>query len=181
MVLNTISLAFAADPLMRWAMPTADRYLGNFAQMSQIFAGQSIDLGHCYVTEEGEGAALWLPHGVNPDEDALIALMSGAVPGERLENFGQVLEAMESYHPDDEDCMYLAIIGVDPGHQGRGMGAALMKHATSLLDDTGALGFLESSNPMNISLYQRHGFEIMGEIQLGDAPVVTPMIRERRG
>ena len=59
------------------------------------------------------------------------------------------------------------------------MGAALMKHVTSMLDESGRLGYLESSNPMNISLYQRHGFEIMGEIRVGDSPVVTPMLRQR--
>jgi hypothetical protein len=42
------------------------------------------------------------------------------------------------------------------------------------------LAYLESSNPRNIPLYQRHGFEAMGEIQVGAAPVVTPMIREPR-
>jgi hypothetical protein len=36
---------------------------------------------------------------------------------------------------------------------------------------------LESSNPKNISLYLRHGFEVIGEIQVGSSPVVTPMIR----
>jgi ribosomal protein S18 acetylase RimI-like enzyme len=52
-----------------------------------------------------------------------------------------------------------------------------MKHATAMLDAAGMLGYLESSNPANISLYQRHGFEIIGEIRAGTAPLVTPMIR----
>jgi predicted GNAT family acetyltransferase len=46
-----------------------------------------------------------------------------------------------------------------------------------MLDETRTIGYLESSNPANISLYQRHGFEIMGEIRAGSAPLVTPMIR----
>ena len=48
-----------------------------------------------------------------------------------------------------------------------------------MLDENNYLGYLESSNPMNISLYMRHGFEIMDEIRIGDAPVITPMIRAR--
>jgi ribosomal protein S18 acetylase RimI-like enzyme len=55
-----------------------------------------------------------------------------------------------------------------------------MKHGTRLLDENGYLGYLESSNPKNISLYERHGFEIMDEIRIGTVPVVTPTIRERR-
>ncbi|MCA1748539.1 MAG: hypothetical protein LC634_03060 [Sphingomonadales bacterium] len=40
--------------------------------------------------------------------------------------------------------------------------------------------YLESSNPRNISLYLRHGFEIVGEIQHGSSPVMTPMLRPAR-
>lgn len=65
-------------------------------------------------------------------------------------------------------------------YKGKGIGATLMKHGTRLLDENGYLGYLESSNPKNISLYERHGFEIMDEIRIGTVPVVTPTIRERR-
>lgn len=32
----------------------------------------------------------------------------------------------------------------------------------------------------NITLYERHGFEVMGTIQVGAAPPVTPMLRRPR-
>ena len=103
-----------------------------------------------------------------------------ALPEARRNTFGQVLAEIDTYHPHDDDCWYLPVIGVDPGHQGKGMGGTLMKRVARLLDEKGCVGYLESSNPMNISLYQRHGFEIMGQIQIDDSPVVTPMIRARR-
>ena len=179
-VLNTITLAFAGDPLVRWSLPTSDAYLRHFPSMVNASGGGTIDEGTCFITTGGEGAALWLPPGVSPDEEAMSSLMVQAVPAERQETFARILEAMDSYHPKDDDCWYLALIGVDTGHQGKGIGAALMKHVTRMLDEHGRLGYLESSNPMNISLYERHGFEVMDEIRIGDAPVVTPMIRTRR-
>jgi ribosomal protein S18 acetylase RimI-like enzyme len=69
------------------------------------------------------------------------------------------------------------MIGVEPHAQGRGLGAELMGHAQARCDRDGALAYLESSNPRNISLYLRHGFEILGEIRVGAAPPVTPMLR----
>ena len=39
---------------------------------------------------------------------------------------------------------------------------------------------LESSNPANMSLYERHGFVTMGQIQVASSPLVHPMIREAR-
>jgi ribosomal protein S18 acetylase RimI-like enzyme len=52
-----------------------------------------------------------------------------------------------------------------------------MKHALDRCDSEGLPAYLESTNPRNISLYQRHGFQVMGEIKFGASPVVTPMIR----
>ena len=45
-------------------------------------------------------------------------------------------------------------------------------------DDDGLIAYLESSNPRNLSLYERHGFEIIGKIQAGTSPTLYPMIRE---
>lgn len=179
-IMNTLTLAFAADPFMRWFLPEAHRYNTYFPKIANAYGGRSIDQGSCYQTKGGEGAALWLPPGVGPDEEAMEALIGEAVPADVQEPLVKVLESMESYHPDDEDCWYLAIIGVDAGFQGQGLGATLMKHVTSMLDERGALGYLESSNPMNISLYQRHGFEIMDQISIGGSPVMTPMLRQRQ-
>ncbi len=180
-VLDTITLAFAADPLMRWIFPNGADYMASFRELVNLYAGVSVDEKSCYLSANGEGAALWLPPGVHGDEDALEAFLESVLPKERFKTFGTALETMDSYHPDDEDCWYLAFIGVDCGHQRKGFGATMMKHVTSMLDEHGYLGYLESSNPENIGLYQRHGFEIMGEIRIGDVPVVTPMVRDRRG
>jgi len=62
----------------------------------------------------------------------------------------------------------------------RQIGSRLMKHALLRIDEAGLPAYLESSNPRNIPLYERHGFEVMGEIQVGSSPVVTPMIRAAR-
>jgi hypothetical protein len=47
---------------------------------------------------------------------------------------------------------------------------------TDKCDRDGVLAYLESSNPRNIPLYERHGFEILGRAQSGNSPVITPML-----
>ena len=42
------------------------------------------------------------------------------------------------------------------------------------------LACLESSNPKNIPLYERHGFELLGTIQVGASPPIFPMLRKIR-
>jgi ribosomal protein S18 acetylase RimI-like enzyme len=90
-----------------------------------------------------------------------------------------VLEQMARFHPG-EPHWYLPLIGVDPVHQGRGHGSALMAHALQQCDRDRTAAYLESTNPRNITLYQRNGFEIIGKIQVGASPPILPMLRPPR-
>lgn len=175
-VMQAIVIGFATDPLARWFWPEAATYLlsgGSF----DAFAGRSLESGTAYVTQNYEGVALWMPPGVEPDQERMIGFLEASVSKNILEEVFSVFEEMDSYHPEIP-CWYLPIIAVDPFYQGAGFGSQLMKHALGQVDKAGLPAYLESSNPRNISLYERHGFDVMGEIQVGSSPIVTPMIRQ---
>lgn len=55
-------------------------------------------------------------------------------------------------------------VGVDPAHQRKGVGRALLRALLAHADKLGAPTFLEvrTDNDSAISLYQAHGFEVMG-------------------
>ena len=88
-----------------------------------------------------------------------------------------VAEQMDQYHPE-EPHWYLPLIGVDPAHQGKGYGSALLRHALAICDREKMPAYLESSNPRDNPLYQRHGFEVIGTIQAGSSPPLWPMLRQ---
>ncbi|MFN2259720.1 MAG: GNAT family N-acetyltransferase [Parasphingopyxis sp.] len=177
--IDTIVLGFAADPFCRWLWPEPAQYLAAMARLVPIFGGKAFDEGTAYATEGFEATALWLPRGVEPDEEAMQALTLETANPEILEDVGALFEAMEEFHPEGE-IWYLPLIACDPLHIGNGYGGALMRHALERVDESGLPAYLESSNPRNISLYLRHGFEIVGEIQHGSSPVMTPMLRPAR-
>ena len=179
-VLSTLGLAFSSDPLLRWMFPSSMIYFSNVIEVFGIFAGRSLDEETCLVAPRFEGAAMWLAPGVDSDEDALGESFGKIFSPDFLPKVFEMLSAMASFHPNDKNCWYLPLIGVDPGHQNKGIGAALMKYMTAKLDKEGAMAYLESSNKQNISLYLRHGFEVVGEIQIYDSPIVTPMVRKCR-
>ena len=179
-VVHTLTLAFAGDPVNRWYLPDADRFLTYFPQIVASFIDQSIAAGACFVTEDLAGAALWLPPGVSGDDAAMEAIVAQAAPPEVLAPMGDLFAQFENYHPHDDDLWYLPLIGVDPGHQGKGVGGALMKHALAIIDAAGALSYLESSTPKNVPLYERHGFEAMVRLPFARDGIVTPMVRQRR-
>ncbi len=177
-VLATLTLAFSSDPATRWTWPGAKAYLAAFPRFAKAFGGAAFGLGSAHRIGLA-GAALWLPPGAGSDEAALDALMESTADPQTAVDGPQIMRQMASYHPK-EPHWYLPLIGIDPARQGKGLGGALMRHATDICDRDGVLAYLESSNPRNIPLYERHGFEILGTIQAGGSPVITPMLRKPR-
>jgi len=174
-----LALAFATDPVSRWAWRDPYTYLTNFASLARAFGGRAFTHGTAYIVGEYAGAALWLPPGVHPDEEAMVALLQGTVPEADQAEMFAVLAQMGGYHPT-EPHWYLPLIGVDPSQQGRGFGSALLRYALAACDRDGTPAYLESSNPANVPLYQRHGFEVIGAIQAGASPTISPMLRRPR-
>jgi len=179
-VLSTIEVAFINDPVMRFCWPRAKEYLAGIRHVANAMGGKAFEHGSAYLAPEFSGVALWVPPGVHPDLEPIGSLMVETVDAALHEDLFGMLGEMAAFHPE-EDHWYLAQIGVDPFYQAQGVGAALMKHALTRCDTDGTPCYLESSNPRNISLYERFGFERVGEIQVGRSPIMTPMIRPAQG
>jgi ribosomal protein S18 acetylase RimI-like enzyme len=178
-VIDVITLAFSTDPMARWSFPDPATYLSVMPNVIRAFGGNGFAHGSVHLVEGGFAAAMWLPPGVHPDADQLAALTEQHSPPEQIDDMMKVFEQMASYHPG-EPCWYLPLIGVDPACQGRGHGSALLRYALERCDRDGLPAYLESSNPRNVPLYERHGFEAMGSIQAGSSPTVVPMLRHPR-
>ena len=175
--IETVVLAFAADPTVRWLYPEAREFSGGFPEFVHAFAGRALDEGTAHYVRGFAGAAFWFAPGVHGDDEAVIAVLERTVPVERLADAFEVFEQMDDFHPKG-DHWYLPLIGVDPAHQGRGHGSALLRHSLAECDRSSTPAYLESSSAANLPLYERHGFRCLGEIQAGSSPVLYPMLRE---
>ena len=178
-VVGTMVLAFARDPVTRWVWRDPHEYLTRFPPFVEAFGGKAFPCGSAHRTEEFLGAALWLPPGVQPDEDTMVGMIESTVDPARVPTVFRIFEQMERYHPA-EPHWYLPLIGCDPMAQGRGNGGVLLRHALERVDRDGLPAYLESSNPANVPLYQRHGFEVTGTIQVEGGPAMFPMMRAPR-
>lgn len=156
--------AFSGYPVMtwisrdpeypKWAWPLA---LPWFLQHNEV-----------YVTESGSGAALWLPPGVEPSIPPGFGVLWDA-----WRRFGvgsifryfKFISTLEKHHPKDRH-YYLFALGVRSGSRGRGVGSALLHHVLLKCDRENVGAYLETSSSRNVRLYQRHGFEIQGEVAL---------------
>ena len=98
-----------------------------------------------------------------------MAIRLGFLLGRGFSRAAQLNETMEANHYR-EPHWYLAILGVEPDAQGRGLGAQLMQPLLDRCDTDGTDAYLESSKESNIPFYQRFGFEVTGELKVPGRP-----------
>jgi ribosomal protein S18 acetylase RimI-like enzyme len=178
-MLGVMTAAFETDPAARWVYPALEQYRRSFPPFAEAFGGRALEHGTAYYSDGFSGVALWLPPGIGPDEETMMAMLEETIPDSEKAAAFAVFEQMGSYHPE-EPHWYLPLIGVMPATQGQGHGSALLQKALRQADKDGTPAYLESSNPRNIPLYERHGFERLGTIQIERSPPIFPMLRVAR-
>jgi ribosomal protein S18 acetylase RimI-like enzyme len=174
--LATVTMAFSNDPIARWFLPDASRYLTYWPQVLKAFGGAALAKGTADSIDDYGGVALWLPPGVAPDEEAMGPIMDEGVPSNMQEEAFGFMERMGEFHLT-EPHWYLPFIGVDVTKQGRGYGSVLLRHALERCDPDGAPAYLDATSPSSKRLYERHGFKELGVIQVGSSPPMWPMQR----
>jgi GNAT superfamily N-acetyltransferase len=176
----SLTLAFVADPVMRWAWPDQDRYLTYWPRIAEAFGGRAFDHGTAHGLGDGLAVALWLPPGVGPDEGTFMELVGASIAPETLRDLTGLFEQMDQLHPT-ADHWYLPLAGVDPVAQGRGLGSRLLRHGLAIGDRDGLPAYLEATSPRSRDFYHRHGFDITGVIQAGTSPPMWAMFRKPSG
>jgi ribosomal protein S18 acetylase RimI-like enzyme len=172
----TLVLAFATDPVARWMYSDPHQYLAHMPRLFGALGTSSFEARTAERTVDGIGVAIWLPPGVHGDDGPLEAVIAESIVQERQAEVTALFEQTEHYRPAKPH-WYLSLIGVETLHRNNGCGAALLQHRLRQCDRELLPAYLWSSNPLNISLYERHGFKISGTIQVGSSPSIFPMLR----
>lgn len=181
---RVFALGFEDDPVLSWVLRDPGRVDKLTAMFTFLLAEELIPPGSTWTT--GDAAAAWRPPGpAERDDDHLdrfLAAMSSAPTTD--DDFGRLAamgEATESAHPT-EPHWYLGVVATVPERRSQGLGGALLAASLQVVDASHLPAYLESSNPRNLSLYERHGFEVTGRIDVDptDDVFMTPMWRPPR-
>jgi len=176
-VIAVVTLAFGTDPPSRWMYADPREYMTNFPSFVRAFGGEAFRHGTADYVDGFAGAALWLPPGAHPDDDALVLLVQRTVAEPLRTDLMALFERMGNNHPR-EPHWYLPLIGVDPLQQSSGHGSTLLRHGLARCARDHLTAYVESTNPRNVPLYERHGFAVVGTIQVGGSPPIIPMLRK---
>jgi len=80
------------------------------------------------------------------------------------------------------DHWYLDTLATEPERMGEGLGSRLLEHGLSRRDAEGIATALDTESAATVALYERHGFNVVGEAELpGGGPHAWMMVREPGG
>ena len=82
-VLETLVLAFTADPVIRWLYPEARQYLKDFPGFLAAFGGKAFAERTVWRLGAFAAVALWLPPRVELDGDAVVEVLTETVVPEQ--------------------------------------------------------------------------------------------------
>lgn len=179
-VCHILASAFIDDPVLRWFSGHDQIYPSLFRA---VIEAQYKHHNHIYINEDKTGAAMWLPEGVSaksPVHWQFMLLAYKLVQTGGLQSLKRIdyIDKLLMKHHLKQPHFYLHAIGSSQGHQGEGIGSALIKKGLISCDKQKVPAYLESSNERNNALYERFGFKTVREVQLPESgPTIWLMQR----
>jgi GNAT superfamily N-acetyltransferase len=174
--------AFARDPFHRWVQPDDTRWADYATAWMTYVAELVFERGHTFLDDDV--AVAWIPPDlvlVGPAElergRAILATHAGESRAE--DALATIVEARGCAPADSH--WTLQYLGVRSAAHGRGRGADAVAPGLATIDRDGFACDLISTNPRNVSFYERHGFTLLAEVATPDAAVhLRPMYRAPR-
>jgi GNAT superfamily N-acetyltransferase len=169
-VAGILARAFHSDPPMVYAVPDAAERARILPSMMKTFVTYALMFGDPFTTAgKPEAVALWLPLDEfdTPERDRQAGIdripeILGAGNFARLMHIANIAERFHKTTARGPH-LYLQFLGVEPQHQGNGLGSALLRPMLARADADGMRCYLETFQPKNVPLYKKHGFEIAVE------------------
>ena len=170
---RVLGLAFETYPWTRWSIPDVD-YEQRLERLQYLYLGHALTHGLVLVDEQLRSVAAFLPPDApEPGPDMQIEVL------ELLGSRATALIDLSLPQPKGP-AWTLATVGVDPAHQGKGLGTAVASEGLTRIDREAGAVVLETSDERNVRLYGRLGFLVTDTTVIPGGPTVHSMRRAPR-
>jgi GNAT superfamily N-acetyltransferase len=175
--LAVLADAFADAPLTRRvvggsrARRLRSTRLGLGAQLPAAFARATVLGGRTGATLAG--VLIGAPPYAHPFPPPSLARRLWTAAGQGFAVAGrwaELFEALQGHRPRAPH-WYLALLGVAPAEQRRGVGAQLLRAWLAEVDAARGAVWVETDEPRSLGLYRAAGFEIAGETSFAAVPI----------
>ncbi len=182
--------AFHDDPFWSWVLSAEAKRARVLPWFMEAWVRYCLGYGEVYTTASNvEGVAVWLPPGKLSASPVRFVLTGMVVTPLKfgLAEFSRFVSSLNYLEKLRERAVpprhwNLPTLGVDPPRQGQGVGSALLQPGLALADADGLPCYLETEKETNVSFYNRHGFDVVVEVDLPKGgPHIWTMKREPRG
>ena len=168
-----LSRAFYNDPLQIHTLPDAHERSERSPALFAAALRYGLLFGEVLTNAGGPpaGVAIWIgpdAWDITPERGAAAGFdqLPETVGADATARFFSVLATGDAPHRRDvrPDHWWVMVLGVAPEAQGTGLARALLQPVMARADAAGQQCYLETANPMNITFYERMGFERVTEI-----------------
>jgi ribosomal protein S18 acetylase RimI-like enzyme len=165
--------AFQEYPLFQRILPNAASRPAGITALHGSVIRYCLKHGEVYTTPDLAGVACWLPP-ERPFPTFFRMVQAGMlrVPFHmgwsscrQLNAVDALAQKLHHTHAPGPH-WYLWVIGVDPDYQGKGMAGQLMRPVTERADKDQLPCYLETHKELNVTIYQRLGFQIAEHVDL---------------
>lgn len=177
---STLSRAFMDEPLFTYLWPDPRQRRRRVPDFFELMVRTGLEHGVCDTSPDLGGAAIWRRPGEWQLGWGTVALnLHRILPlfGSGLGRALRIIRLVERRHPARPH-WYLAYLGVDPEHRGKGIARALLRSRLAQCDQAGMPAYLETQRSENLALYRSVGFELVGEERVSGGPLSYFMWRE---
>jgi ribosomal protein S18 acetylase RimI-like enzyme len=168
-----LAKAFYNDPLFTYTAPQAELRSQILPDIQIPMVRYGLIYGKVYTTPDLEAVAVWFPPGETEMKlwrmyrtgmftipfkmpiNTLLRLVSIEKPAEVIRKKAVTGEYW-----------YLAVLGVDPVHQGKGLGGAILEPVLTRADSANLPCYLETMKDTNVAFYEKIGFAVAGECEV---------------
>ena len=166
---QVLTRAFRNDPLLSWILPDPAKRRSFSPPFHSVFLRYGLLAGEVWASDPTiRGLAVFLPPGQR-EMNAQMLERSGfdgleSVLGQ--EAFGRFQSALEYMAPLRSSGVpvphwYTMALGVDPEHQGMGIGRMLLNCMFQRADSEQVPCYLETTQPKNVPFYTNSGFSVI--------------------
>jgi len=184
-----LSRAFKDD--LKDVFPDPEERRVKTPYVNEFFLLRDYSNSRAFITSpQLEGIAVWMHSDKRKKRPFWRILTSGAIwPAiiigikalRKMQAFDRYVERKHKELAPNKH-WYLAVLAVDPQHQGKGYASKLLNEMLSYIDEEGLHCYVETEGEKNVSMYQHFGFEVVDEFVVpGTNDKLVAMLRKPKG
>jgi ribosomal protein S18 acetylase RimI-like enzyme len=166
---DLLTRAFQDDPAYTHIFPDPAERARSLRSLWGGLLTMTLRYGQVYSTPALHGVACWMAPGDGGNSlwqslrtgfalQRPVFGFSSAARKRFLDVIGHLEQVRKQAMPRPH--WYLWALGVDPPHQGQGVGGHLLQPVLAKADAAGLPSYLETETERNVAFYRKHGFEV---------------------